>query len=84
MQIYQVIFQRGDYVSVETYKEFEYATEQYEGIVKIWKSKPNECEFIKERHEREFGYFRVAEFTNGIKVTIKTDTLRELKNRVKG
>ena len=84
MNIYQVIFQRGENVCVETYKEFEYALETYESIVKIWKNKPTECKFIKEIHEREFGYFRVTEFTNGIKVTIKTDILRELKNRIKG
>ena len=82
MNIYQVIFQRGENVSVETYKEFEYALETYDDIVKIWKNKSTECEFIRERHEREFGYFRVAEFTNGIKVTMKTDILREYKNKI--
>ena len=83
MNIYQVIFQRGENVSVETYKEFGYALEQYEDIVKIWKQKPNECTFINEEHHREFGYYRIAKFTNGIKVTMKTDILRELKNRIK-
>lgn len=84
MTIYQLIFQRNGNVSVETYKEFEYAVETYEKVVKIWKDKPTECEFVRERYEREFGYFRETEFTNGIKVTLKTDVLRELKNRIKG
>ena len=83
MTIYQVIFQKNGEDYVETYKEFEYAIETYESIVKRWKNKPTECEFIRERHEREFGYFRVAEFTNGVKVTMKTDILRELKNKIK-
>ena len=82
MKIYQLIFQREDYVSVETYKEFEYAMEQYDELVKLWKNKPNECSFIKERHEREFGYFRVAEFTNGITITIQADILREYKDKI--
>ena len=82
MKIYPVIFQNGDRVSVETYKEFEYALEIYDNIVKRWKDKPNECEFIRERHEREFGYFRVPEFTNGVKVSLLTDILRESKNRI--
>ena len=83
MKIYQFIFQRGNYVSVETYKEFEYGLEVYEKVVANWKTKKDECEFIRERHGREFGYFRVAEFTNNVTITFKADILRELKNRVK-
>ena len=83
MKIYQLIFQREDYVSVETYKEFEYAIEKYDKLVNIWKNKPDECKFIEEQSGREFGYFRVSKFTNDITITIIADILRELKNRIK-
>lgn len=83
MTIYQVIFKKRDYVSVETYKEFDYAIEIYNDLVRIWKNNPNSCTFVRERHEREFGYFCEAEFTNGITISIHKDILRELKDRVK-
>jgi hypothetical protein len=83
MFIYQLIFQRGNNVSVETYKEFEYGVENYEKVVELWKTKTDECEFIRERSGREFGYFRVAEFTNGITITFEQSILRENKNKIK-
>ena len=83
MFIYQLIFQRGNNVSVETYKEFEYGIENYEKVVELWKTKTDECEFIRERSGREFGYFRVAEFTNGITITFEKSILREYKNKIK-
>jgi len=83
MVVYNLIFQRGNNVSVETYKEFEYGLETYENVVKHWKTKTDECEFIRERSGREFGYFRVAEFTNGITITFEKSILREYKNKIK-
>ena len=83
MFIYNLIFQRENNVSVETYKEFEYGIENYEKVVELWKTKTDECEFIRERSGREFGYFRVAEFTNGITITFEQSILRENKNKIK-
>lgn len=83
MFIYNLIFQRENNVSVETYKEFEYGIENYEKVVELWKTKTDECEFIRERSGREFGYFRVAEFTNGITITFEQSILREYKNKIK-
>ena len=81
MFIYHIIFQQGNNVSVETYKEFEYGIENYEKIVELWKTKTDECEFIRERSGREFGYYRVAEFTNGITITFEQCILKEYKNK---
>lgn len=90
MFIYQVIFQRENNisvetnkVSVETYKEFEHGIENYEKLVELWKTKTDECEFIRERSGREFGYYRVAEFTNGITIKFEQSILREYKNKIK-
>lgn len=82
MFIYNLIFQRGNNVSVETYNEFEYSLKKYENLVELWKTKTDECEFIRERGGREFGYFRVAEFTNGITITFEQTILRESKNKI--
>lgn len=82
MQIWQVTFQRGNKVVVETYKEGHYALEQYTKLVNIWKNKPNECEFIDEDYGREFGYYRTSHFTNDITIKLYVDTLREYRNKI--
>lgn len=82
MKIWQLVFIRENKVVVETYKEGNYALEQYTKLVNIWKNKPNECEFIDEDYGREFGYYRTSRFTNDITIQLYGDFLRELKNKI--
>jgi hypothetical protein len=82
MKIWQLVFIRENNVVVETYKEGIYALEQYNKLVEIWKNKPQECEFIKEEHDREFGYYRTTHFTNNIRIELYGDVLREIKNKI--
>lgn len=82
MRIWQLTYQSKDKFVIETYKEFEYALEQYNKLVNIWKAKPNVCEFINEDYGREFGYYRTSYFSNDIQIKLYGDVLRELKNKI--